>query len=148
MTVTESATYRRREKMTQSSYSRSLTQSIDAVTSPRQLLSRSWCCISARFDPRDSQPSRIVTQTAPQTTAGAAGFAFGGSRSVAPCSVSAASERGCGNIGKRSDLFVTLLCHLFTQRACSTGHNGPTRRHGTSIGAGARPRASVSREDT
>ena len=50
---------------------------------------------SARFDPHDSQPSRVVTQTAQTTAAG-----FGRSRSAAPCSVAAASERGCGNMGK------------------------------------------------
>ena len=60
---------------------------------------------SARFDPRDSQPSRVVTQTAQTAAAG-----FGGSRSVAPCSVAAASERGCGNIGKRSE---RPFCHAF-----------------------------------
>ena len=92
----------------------SATQNHERDGSPRQLLSRSWCCRSARFDPRNSQPSRVVTQAA-QTTAAA----FGGSRSASPCSVAAASERGCGNIGKRSKPFVTLLCHLFTERATS-----------------------------
>ena len=91
------ATYSRREQMTSSSYEP------DAVH--RRCLFSSTPSLGggrARVDSLDLRLSASVARQA-QTTVSA----IGGLRLAAPCSVAAASARGCGKGGVRDQLFVT-----------------------------------------
>ena len=67
----------------------------------------------AHVDSLDLRLSASVARQA-QTTVSA----IGGLRLAAPCSVAAASARGCGKRGVRDQPEVTLLYHLFVSHPC------------------------------